>query len=80
MSTAVGGVTANASMTRRATDGDNSASPSATSAGEPGVRLGLCALLLLAALVAVLISPHQPAALLGGLALAWADRTQGSRK
>ncbi|MEU1393618.1 MULTISPECIES: hypothetical protein [unclassified Nonomuraea] len=45
-----------------------------------GISRGACVLLLLAALVAVLLSPHQPTALLGGLALAWAGKNSGSRK
>ncbi|MBB5782090.1 hypothetical protein [Nonomuraea jabiensis] len=45
-----------------------------------GISLGPCVLLLLAALVAVLLTPHQTTALLGGIALAWADKSSGSRK
>ncbi|WP_431910941.1 hypothetical protein [Nonomuraea jabiensis] len=45
-----------------------------------GISGGACVLLLLAALVAVVFSPHQPTALLGGLALAWAAKSSGSRK
>lgn len=40
-----------------------------------GISRGACVLLSLAALVAVLLPPHQPAALLGGLALAWAAKS-----
>ncbi|MGP3955873.1 hypothetical protein ACTWPT_07735 [Nonomuraea sp. 3N208] len=40
-----------------------------------GISRGACVLLALAALVAVLLTPHQPAALLGGLALAWAAKS-----
>ncbi|WP_084966033.1 hypothetical protein [Thermoactinospora rubra] len=39
------------------------------------IRGGAGVLLVLAALVAVLLMPHQPTALLGGLALAWAARS-----
>ncbi|MFI6733139.1 hypothetical protein ACIBI9_09425 [Nonomuraea sp. NPDC050451] len=45
-----------------------------------GVSRGACVLFLLAALVAMLLSPHQPTALLAGLGLAWAARSSGSRK
>ncbi|MDP4505126.1 hypothetical protein [Nonomuraea turcica] len=40
-----------------------------------GISRGACVLLILAALAAVLLPPHQPAALLGGLALAWAAKS-----
>ncbi|NRQ34020.1 hypothetical protein HII36_19495 [Nonomuraea sp. NN258] len=39
-----------------------------------GIPRGACVLLVLAGVVAVLLMPHQPTALLGGLALAWAAK------